>query len=135
MAGMPTNQRDQIMLFVGIIGILASIAIPSFLSMRQRAKAAEAVKKAVELEARMKELAAQETAEAARKNALLEEEKNKSLELAKTAEQLREALNLVVLEQGQAEKIRLTGGRLFVLTLPPAGVAAGTTTLELAYGN
>jgi Cft2 family RNA processing exonuclease len=30
--------------------------------------------------------------------------------------QLREALNLVVLEKGQAEKIRLTGGRLFVIT-------------------
>jgi Cft2 family RNA processing exonuclease len=30
--------------------------------------------------------------------------------------QLREALNLVVLEQGQAEKMRLTGGRLFVIT-------------------
>jgi Cft2 family RNA processing exonuclease len=30
--------------------------------------------------------------------------------------QLREALNLVVLEQGQAEKMKLTGGRLFVIT-------------------
>jgi Cft2 family RNA processing exonuclease len=30
--------------------------------------------------------------------------------------QLGEALNLVVLEQGQAEKIKLTGGRLFVIT-------------------
>jgi Cft2 family RNA processing exonuclease len=30
--------------------------------------------------------------------------------------QLHEALNLVVLEQGQAEKMRLTGGRLFVIT-------------------
>jgi Cft2 family RNA processing exonuclease len=30
--------------------------------------------------------------------------------------QLREALNLVVLEQGQAEKMRLGGGRLFVIT-------------------
>jgi Cft2 family RNA processing exonuclease len=30
--------------------------------------------------------------------------------------QLHEALNLVVLEQGQIEKMRLTGGRLFVLT-------------------
>lgn len=30
--------------------------------------------------------------------------------------QLREALNLIVLEQGQAEKMRLTGGRLFVIT-------------------
>ena len=30
--------------------------------------------------------------------------------------QLREALNLVVLEQGQAEKMKLTGGRIFVLT-------------------
>lgn len=29
---------------------------------------------------------------------------------------LTEALNLVVLEQGQAEKMRLTGGRLFVIT-------------------
>jgi Cft2 family RNA processing exonuclease len=30
--------------------------------------------------------------------------------------QLREALNLVVLEKGQAEKMKLTGGRLFVIT-------------------
>jgi Cft2 family RNA processing exonuclease len=30
--------------------------------------------------------------------------------------QLDEALNLVVLEQGQAEKMKLTGGRLFVIT-------------------
>jgi Cft2 family RNA processing exonuclease len=30
--------------------------------------------------------------------------------------QLREALNLVVLEQGQAEKMKLTGGRIFVIT-------------------
>lgn len=30
--------------------------------------------------------------------------------------QLREALNLVVLEQGQAEQMKLTGGRLFVIT-------------------
>ncbi len=30
--------------------------------------------------------------------------------------QLREALNLIVLEQGQAEKMRLTGGRIFVIT-------------------
>jgi Cft2 family RNA processing exonuclease len=30
--------------------------------------------------------------------------------------QLHEALNLIVLEQGQAEKMRLTGGRLFVIT-------------------
>ena len=30
--------------------------------------------------------------------------------------QLGEALNLVVLEQGQAEKMKLTGGRLFVIT-------------------
>src|SRR2546423_8895914 len=30
--------------------------------------------------------------------------------------QLHEALNLVVLDQGQAEKMRLTGGRLFVIT-------------------
>jgi Cft2 family RNA processing exonuclease len=30
--------------------------------------------------------------------------------------QLREALNLVVLEQGQAEKMKLSGGRLFVIT-------------------
>jgi len=30
--------------------------------------------------------------------------------------QLREALNLVVLEHGQAEKMKLTGGRLFVIT-------------------
>jgi len=29
---------------------------------------------------------------------------------------LHEALNLVVLEQGQAEKMKLTGGRLFVIT-------------------
>lgn len=30
--------------------------------------------------------------------------------------QLHEALNLIVLDQGQAEKMKLTGGRLFVLT-------------------
>ncbi|HZR17014.1 MAG TPA: MBL fold metallo-hydrolase [Verrucomicrobiae bacterium] len=30
--------------------------------------------------------------------------------------QLHEALNLIVLEQGQAEKMRLTGGRIFVIT-------------------
>ena len=30
--------------------------------------------------------------------------------------QLHEALNLVVLEQGQAEKMKLTGGRIFVIT-------------------
>ena len=30
--------------------------------------------------------------------------------------QLREALNLIVLEQGQAEKMKLTGGRIFVIT-------------------
>ena len=30
--------------------------------------------------------------------------------------QLHEALNLVVLEQGQVEKMKLTGGRLFVIT-------------------
>jgi Cft2 family RNA processing exonuclease len=30
--------------------------------------------------------------------------------------QLREALNLVVLEQGQADKMKLSGGRLFVIT-------------------
>jgi Cft2 family RNA processing exonuclease len=30
--------------------------------------------------------------------------------------QLRESLNLVVLEQGQAEKMKLTGGRIFVIT-------------------
>jgi Cft2 family RNA processing exonuclease len=30
--------------------------------------------------------------------------------------QLHEALNLVVLEQGQAEKMRLTGGKIFVIT-------------------
>ena len=30
--------------------------------------------------------------------------------------QLREALNLIVLEHGQAEKMKLTGGRLFVIT-------------------
>ncbi|HLP75601.1 MAG TPA: MBL fold metallo-hydrolase [Candidatus Paceibacterota bacterium] len=30
--------------------------------------------------------------------------------------QLHEALNLIVLEKGQAEKMRLTGGRLFVIT-------------------
>src|SRR5216117_1137235 len=30
--------------------------------------------------------------------------------------QLREALNLVVLEHGQAEKMKLTGGRIFVIT-------------------
>ena len=30
--------------------------------------------------------------------------------------QLREALNLVVLEQGQAQKMRLGGGRIFVIT-------------------
>jgi len=29
---------------------------------------------------------------------------------------LHEALNLIVLDQGQAEKMRLTGGRLFVIT-------------------
>jgi len=30
--------------------------------------------------------------------------------------QLHEALNLIVLEQGQSEKMRLTGGRIFVIT-------------------
>ncbi len=30
--------------------------------------------------------------------------------------QLREALNLIVLEKGQAEKMKLTGGRIFVIT-------------------
>src|SRR5438552_4477787 len=30
--------------------------------------------------------------------------------------QLHEAMNLIVMEQGQAEKMRLTGGRLFVIT-------------------
>jgi len=30
--------------------------------------------------------------------------------------QLHEALNLIVLEQGQAEKMKLTGGRIFVIT-------------------
>ena len=30
--------------------------------------------------------------------------------------QLREALNLIVLEHGQAEKMKLSGGRIFVIT-------------------
>ncbi|MDH4285654.1 MAG: hypothetical protein OEV35_10090, partial [Gallionellaceae bacterium] len=57
-----------------------------------------------ELETRMKELAAQETAETARKNAQLEEEKAKSLELTKTAEQLREALKLEQAKAAEAAK-------------------------------
>jgi len=71
---------------------------------QEQAKAAEATKKAVELETRMKELAAQETAETAKKNAQLEEEKTKSLELAKTADQLREALKLEQAKAAEAAK-------------------------------
>ena len=47
--------------------------------------------------------------------------------------QLREALNLVVLEQGQAEKMKLTGGRIFVLTagMMSENTAAHTLALRM----
>jgi Cft2 family RNA processing exonuclease len=45
--------------------------------------------------------------------------------------QLREALNLVVLEKGQAENMKLTGGRLFVIT---AGMMSENTAAhDLAF--
>ena len=47
--------------------------------------------------------------------------------------QLREALNLVVLEQGQAEKMKLTGGRIFVITagMMSENTAAHTLALRM----
>ena len=47
--------------------------------------------------------------------------------------QLREALNLVVLEHGQAEKMRLTGGRIFVITagMMSENTAAHTLALRM----
>jgi Cft2 family RNA processing exonuclease len=47
--------------------------------------------------------------------------------------QLREALNLIVLEKGQAEKMRLTGGRIFVITagMMSENTAAHTLALRM----
>lgn len=47
--------------------------------------------------------------------------------------QLHEALNLIVLEYGQAEKIRLTGGRIFVMTagMMSENTAAHTLALRM----
>ncbi len=47
--------------------------------------------------------------------------------------ELHEALNLVVLEQGQAEKMRLTGGRIFVITagMMSENTAAHTLALRM----
>jgi Cft2 family RNA processing exonuclease len=47
--------------------------------------------------------------------------------------QLHEALNLIVLEQGQAEKMRLTGGRIFVVTagMMSENTAAHTLALRM----
>jgi DNA repair exonuclease SbcCD ATPase subunit len=59
---------------------------------QEQAKTAEAVKKVAELEARIKGYASLEANELVRKNAQLEEEKKKSLEQAKTIEQLKESL-------------------------------------------
>jgi len=42
--------------------------------------------------------------------------------------QLHEALNLIVLERGQAEKMRLTGGRIFVIT---AGMMSENTAAHM----
>jgi Cft2 family RNA processing exonuclease len=50
--------------------------------------------------------------------------------------QLHEALNLVVLEQGQAERMKLTGGRIFVITagMMSENTAAHTLALRM-IGN
>jgi Cft2 family RNA processing exonuclease len=47
--------------------------------------------------------------------------------------QLHEALNLIVLEQGQAEKMKLTGGRIFVITagMMSENTAAHTLALRM----
>ena len=47
--------------------------------------------------------------------------------------QLHEALNLIVLEKGQAEKMRLTGGRIFVITagMMSENTAAHTLALRM----
>jgi Cft2 family RNA processing exonuclease len=47
--------------------------------------------------------------------------------------QLHEALNLIVLEHGQAEKMRLTGGRIFVITagMMSENTAAHTLALRM----
>src|SRR5262249_19410721 len=51
--------------------------------------------------------------------------------------QLHEALNLIVLEQGQAEKMRLTGGRIFVITagMMSENTAAHTLALRMIGGE
>lgn len=59
---------------------------------QEQAKAAEVVKKSAELEAKVKDLAALDSTEFAKKNAQLEEERRKSLEQMKAIEQLKETL-------------------------------------------
>jgi len=59
---------------------------------QEQAKTAEMTQKMAEQEAKVKELAALEANELARKSAQREEEKKKSLDLMKTIEQLRESL-------------------------------------------
>ena len=71
---------------------------------QEQAKTAEALKKAAELEAKAKSVVAQETTELANKIAQLEEERNKSLELTKIIEQLRETLKLEQAKTAEAAK-------------------------------
>ena len=59
---------------------------------QEQARTAEAVRKAGELEARLKDTDSQETSELAKKSALLEEEKKRSIEYMRMIEQLRESL-------------------------------------------
>lgn len=69
---------------------------------QEQAKVAELSKKLADLELKTKEFAALEASERAKKDAQLEEERRKSLEQAKTIEQLRESLKQ---EQAKAASI------------------------------
>lgn len=71
---------------------------------QEQAKTAGALKKAAELEANAKSMVAQETSEFANKIAQLEEEKSKSIELAKIVEQLRETLKREQAKTAEAAK-------------------------------
>ena len=77
---------------------------------QEQAKTAEALKRAAELEAKAKSIAAQETSEFANKIAQLEEEKSKSLELTKVIEQLRECHRMGGVQADHAQ-LKVGGGQ------------------------
>ncbi len=74
-------------------------------SLRQeQAKSAEMAKKTAELEARIREFSVLDANDLAKKNALLEEEKRKSLEHIKIIAQLRESLRQEQTKAAEMEK-------------------------------